>query len=670
MFSSATIQQKSDTVKAVLDQMTEKWRGSVSLEGNFNDPKTTIYDCYPFLFLKAFPLIDTESVDLLAIAGRLYATSIIIYDRIMERNNTAYLATNQAFSLQAMQWEANRLLHRLFPPDSIFWNRFQEYLVQHTEACILEQNFASGKRVWSEYTEEIALRIAVGKNGISRTAIAGLVEIVKDESFFKPLVESINQFNIACQMWDDLCDWKQDLQSATPSLLLSRFIKERPSFSSASDGAEKMKELARELYYDGHARFILELALESLDKANESAASVPELEWHHIIADLRNRCQALLKDVEQIVSNNISRVEKQPSFDLNLPPALNLWQQVAWDALGFVIEQWRLGFGEARHIMHLAREEGFGAEMEYHYGDLFQRALIADAFCDVDMVLKGSLEPVLRYETDYLLSCRQNSGVGGWKYFYNVPEIALDADDLGQIMQVLLRTERRTEAVSFCEGPLEVLLRDNIRTDGSIETWIIPAKGRSPEQERQAEFNQMKWGTGPDIDVMANFLYGLALYDSDRFSETILRGALYLETLQCEDGSWESRWYYGPFYGTYVCLRLLDLVRPDSSSIESAQRFLLNCRHSDNGWGMNIESDPLSTALALLGLAYTDKYGDCIGKSEIEQSLEYLNREKESDGGWRNIPFIRPRMSDSYGSRTITSMYVLKAATAWRGLFE
>lgn len=648
------IQQQIEATITVLERLQRGW-----FEGLVLNTDNGMYDGYPYLFLSAFPSLTPADVQSLALAGRLFAQSLFAYDNMIDEISL----TTSALGAQAMQFEAYHLLYQLFPPHAAFWGRFRSYMAKYANACLQEQRFASGERPWQEYTEPLALEIAVAKTGVAKATIAGLAELTQDDSLLEPLTESIHHYYIARQMWDDLCDWKEDLQTGIPSLLLSRVLHERPVQESQE---AILNQLARELYYGGHAQYILKLALESLDRADGLTADMPDLLWHRATAELRRQCKALLHDVNRIVHNNLQRVREQPKFTLTLPSAQSQWQQLAWDALRFIIRQWQLGFGEARHIMHLTHKEGFSTTQGYHYGDVFQRALIADALCDAAPLLDGHLGPVISCEANYLLSRRLTHGVGGWSYFPTVPELAPGADDLGQVMQVLLRSGHQEKVVEYCEAPLAVLLHDNARPDGPFETWIVPATGRTPQQERQAEFNRSKWGVGPDNEVMANLFYALALYDPVRFAETIQHGITYLESQQEANGSWVSRWYYGPYYGTYVCLRLFAIARPNSPTIRHALHFLRQSQGSDGGWGLEDTGDPLSTSLALLGLASVQEHDNDTGDLDrVEQALVYLQHGQESDKSWPSVQFIRPRMNEPYSSRTITNVYILKAAVAW-----
>lgn len=388
-------------------------------------------------------------------------------------------------------------------------------------------------------------------------------------------------------------------------------------------------------------------------------------------------------------------------------------------SLQFLAAQGQQGFAEAAHRMVFPQTQGFTSPQEEHQGDIFARALITDTLCDLRAHFGEVWQPLIEREINYLVGCQRQTGVGGWGYFPYLPELPPDADDLAQIMQVLVRSGRRDEAKKACELPLAVLLNDNYYPDGSFETWIIPKHNPTPEQQLQGEWARLAWGMGPDPDVMANLLYALALYDGERFSQVIEKGVTYLENQQKADGSWQSSWYHGPFYGTYVCLRLLALVRPLSPSIEQGMNFLGASQREDGGWGVEEISEPLSTTLALLGLAMspsreTDSvkgngvsppsdstlgkeqrdllHGDCVFRISppnlggekrnflhgdcVLKGLSYLQEcYQQSEQSWPSCRFIRMELGRAsgqvrailfYGSRTITTAFVIKAILAWQ----
>jgi hypothetical protein len=447
---------------------------------------------------------------------------------------------------------------------------------------------------------------------------------------------------------------------------------ERVAGGSTWPPLETATELAQRLYYDGHAEFLLQRALNELDRADEAVRYIPDLRFRQLIASLRDRCEELLGDICETVSENKQRVRAQSHVDVRLPEILPDWSPCSWSALKYLLNEWRRGFGEARHVMRFPRAKGFQVQRANQCGDVFQRALIADTFLDADAHLNGVLRDVIAYEVRYLLQSRRHDGIGGWAYFPELLELAPDADDLAQIVQVLRRTGHDAELEATCELPLRALL-DQAYPEGSFETWIIPAQDRSELQERQAWFAKNCWGTGPDVDVIANLLYALNLWDPERFRDPIARGLSYLESQQQGDGSWVSTWYHGPYYGVFVCLRALFTNRPESAAIPRAIEFLQDTQNADGGWGSDDMSDALSTALALCALSFFDLVKVQALRDMAVRALRYLESTQEKDGGWPKSPFIKMDMGRAsgkiihtltYGSRTITTNFVLKALLA------
>ena len=675
LFLPPSVRGKAQRIGEAIAEMQRSWPDRIVLGAS----TVSIFDYFPYLFVEAFPTIREADLDRFAVAARLYASSIFLHDKLFDQGaeRTAYasMAPVNALRIQAMQWEAYRLLHELFPSGSVFWEDFRRDLGQFSEASIEEQKFVAGGRAWGELSETLALEIAKGKNGIARTTIAGLAELEASRDAFQPLVEAIDGYNVARQMLDDLCDWKEDLEAGNPTLLLARVLRERPTWADDRELSDLGQAVGRGIYYGGHAQYLMELAVDHLDRADRLTAELPDLTWRRVLADLRRRCALFLDDLERIVVENLRRAADRQTIELTLPAPRDRWQEVAWRALGYLVEQWHLGFGEARHIMEFPHELGFSAAQEYQRGDVFQRALVADVLLDAEEIVSGQLRPILDQEVSYLLS-RRDPGRCGWRYFPDLPELPPDADDLAQILQVLERSGHRDEVGELCAGPLSILLEENRHPDGSFETWIIPASERTSEEDRQADFARRMWGTGPDPDVMANLLYALDLVDRDRYREEIRRGVEYLKEQQDRDGYWTSSWYHGPYYGTYVCLRLLARVSAQGSAIRSAADFVRRRQQRDGGWGEGERSNPLDTSFALLGLASLQTGGGTATEDldRAGRALEYLHRCGGEEESWPRCELIRMELGRatgavshvlSYGSRTITTAFVLKAALAW-----
>lgn len=356
------------------------------------------------------------------------------------------------------------------------------------------------------------------------------------------------------------------------------------------------------------------------------------------------------------------------------------WSCLEKYAIGFLLQQWALGFPESIHRMMFRHRDGFTGASEVQSGNIFQRALLADIFCDLNELSCQALKPVLSHEVTFLINSQRKTGIGGWSYFPDLPELPPDADDLGQVMQVLVRTENKDQIEACCYPSLTALLTENAYSDGSFDTWIVPRNNRSPEQERQFLFVQHAWGEGREVEVMANLLYALYLFDREKFHVTIENGTGYIKRRQHKSGAWESTWYAGCYYSTYACLRLISCWCPEWEGATKAARFILSAQNHDGGWGTGQKSDTISTALALLSLrllhdtgAWSDGW-----QFQLNNSLRFLESMRCEDNCWGDDPFFRMPMERAshkqgeilyFGSRTITTAYVLKALLAWRDRF-
>ena len=258
----------------------------------------------PYFFLPAFPSLSLPAVRPLALFGRLFASSIFIHDPLADRGLVAHESAASTLRIMALQFEAYRALHTVFPPDAALWDRLRGYLSDYAAACMEELAVASGARPWRDYREDVALRVAVGKSGLSRAIVAGLAELARDDGRLEPVMRALDQFNIACQMWDDLKDWRDDLEHGMPSLLLVRVLSERPG---KDEVAGAIDHVGRELYYGGHASYVLDLALAALDASDQLKRLVPELPWYRLVDVTRAKLLDTQRDLLRIIDRNVQQ---------------------------------------------------------------------------------------------------------------------------------------------------------------------------------------------------------------------------------------------------------------------------------------------------------------------------------------------------------------------------
>ena len=355
---------------------------------------------------------------------------------------------------------------------------------------------------------------------------------------------------------------------------------------------------------------------------------------------------------------------------IDLPEIVNPWQALSYKGLEHLLKEYANGFAATKHVMPFPREV-FQVDKDFQEGDVFQRALILDTLLDFNPELQNQLNTIIDAEADYLFNTRRKTGIGGWAYFPDLRELPPDADDLAQVMQVLLRADYSQTAIQYFEDALNVLFNDQANADNGWESWIIPKNNQTEEQQLQTIWVNKAWGTGSDIEVVANLVYALILFDSERFAPSIERGISFLLNLHKNSYCWESTWYYGDYYGTYVSLRAICAANGPESTIEGAIAFIENSRQPDGSWAEREESSPLQTALALLALSIGKKHIDLtIDEQWLASSLSYLQQTYDENGSWPASPFIRMPMGRpmgfvhtilTYESAAITSNYVAKA---------
>lgn len=263
----------------------------------------------------------------------------------------------------------------------------------------------------------------------------------------------------------------------------------------------------------------------------------------------------------------------------------------------------------------------------------------------------------------------------GWRYFNLCAEIPPDADDLAQVITLLVR-RRHSDREAVLAGPLRRLV-DNAQGKGRFRTWLVASAAEAETVDRQ-------WAAGRDPvhpEVVANLLHALCLLDAEAWRGEILAGAEWLVTLQ-DAGLWASYWYYGHGYGTHQVLRLIAAVSerwPDeaarlASAQHAARSALLGAQRPDGSWevarapmgllelGGTWELPPeraLETALILSALHYLPP--DEATLAAKERAIAFLESSQAPDGGFAAEPYYFTVGLQPHQSRCLTSAAVLSA---------
>lgn len=311
--------------------------------------------------------------------------------------------------------------------------------------------------------------------------------------------------------------------------------------------------------------------------------------------------------------------------------------------LSYLSKQHVIAYLESWHIYS-------NPEVGTYVGDIFPRAVIIDTLIDLKLAGYRVKKNVIDEDTKFLI---WSATEGGWRYFPKWADVPPDADTLGQILQVLSRLQYG--ALRVCENGITLLMKNSF-SDGSFNTWLV-------NDTRLLESANKVFGGGRDVEVVANILYGLYLYDKARFKKHILKGLSFLLSKQELDGSWTSTWYLRKYYGTYVCLRMLSEVINDSASYKKSLNFLLSNQMSDGSW----HRETTSTAFALLALSYVSRLSKATAASSLKKATDFLLSMQLKDGSWPTGPYVKmvnpedPSAFIEYSSRTVTTAFCLKA---------
>jgi squalene-hopene/tetraprenyl-beta-curcumene cyclase len=333
------------------------------------------------------------------------------------------------------------------------------------------------------------------------------------------------------------------------------------------------------------------------------------------------------------------------------------------------------GFDEAAHRMSFPRAAGFTGQADERIGLVFQRALIAEAL--LDAALAGFTVDWSGIDEDaaWLVDQRTPGMPGGWRYFPTLAELPPDADDLAVILRVLARAGR-SDVGELCDPSIELIASRLMSPAGGFPTWIIDPRDRGEVANLMRTAVAVHWGTGVDVEVVANLAYSVLAYHlvaADRFTAA----AGYVASRQEPSGGWRSSWYHSPLWATWACVRLLAHQNPRHPALAHAAAFLTQSQAADGGWGP-VENRVVDTALGLSAVSSLAAGRPGL-KPIVDRASASLARLQHADGTWpagRLIAMDTNRVATlagrgeprivSYGSRTVTTALCLQALSLTR----
>lgn len=605
------------------------------------------YKYYPKLFHNYFPLLNFYTINILSEAGYSYYLSILKLDSVMD--NKEFHNISQVLGLQE---ETIKKLASIYAYDHEFWDYWSKRKAEYFEAVFLE------KQLWNTPSLENYQEVADKKSAFGKVAIDCLYVLSKDkdEEIYKLLLESHKYFSIGFQLYDDVTDFCEDFNKKQFNWAVHKLSK-LVDFTKYNNDVSILNKL---LYIEGVGIDILNESISYLEKAKKIIEGLSEKSlWYGTIEDFkqtivgyRDITQGYIKTIQERAKIK-KAFKKSGFFDFE---KVNFF--CIFKGLEFIKSDFLQNYANLKHIMYLGSIEGFENDADIHSSDTFQRALLNDCLLDITQSFDIDTKQFFERENHYLIERRNSDDIGSWSYFPTVQEIAADIDDLGQIMQQFIKTGNTELIDKYCIKAINIAINERNQPNGGIETWIIPKDNLTEKQKKQDLFNSTKWGKGADVEVVANFVYALTLFDAEKYKSTISNAISYIISEQKEQGYWESRWYYGKFYGTYVCLRLLNEFPTQYESVkQKIKEFLIDSQNEDGSFDEE-QYKNLSTSFAIFCM-------NLLGFPELEKmkhkAQHYLIENQLSDGSWNAENFIKPKAHEPYKSKTLTTVFVLKA---------
>jgi len=601
------------------------------------------YDRYPALFQYYFSSIHFEKIEKLSEAGFDFYNSILKLDAIIDNQEL-----HRIFSVLDLQESAIKKLSTLFPEDSIFWNLWQQRKDEYKEAIYLE------KELHNNISDEKYADVADKKSAFGKIAIDSLYILTenKDEQLYQNLLLSHKYFSLGFQIYDDVIDFQEDFKKQQFNIAVYELSKK-----TDLKNFDNVEILNKIFFITGLGFELLQKSINSFIKA-KSYIHDTESGWFKTIDKMQNAVSAFHENTFAYIEilkkkNSLKKIPQNRTFiDYS-----NITESYIRKGLDFISKDFLENYSELNHFMWLSRSEGFENDNQLHYSDTFQRAMLNDCLAHISNKFNLFTTNFFNEENNYFLERTNNDDIGAWSYFPTVNEVAADIDDLGQIMQQFILADRKKLIDKYCLKSIDIAVKERNSENGGIETWIIPKIPYTEKQKKQDFFNTTKWGRGPDVEVVANFLYALFLYDAQKYSKTIKDGINYIISQQDKDGFWKSRWYYGNYYGTYVCTRLLNCFpKYYTDTKQKSLQFLLKTQNKDGSFG-DTENYILSTSFARLSLGLiSDVNSQC-----YNDSAKFLISKQQYDGSWRAENFIKPKTNEPYKSKTLVTAFALKS---------
>jgi hypothetical protein len=266
-------------------------------QGNNGGIRFSPFYYYPFLFASAFPAVPVENLRDLALANRILLEAILLSDKRIDE--TRRWTPEDFFLVDRYYQKAFEILFPIFPLEHPFWKETRRWFFQYARAIYKEQNLYRHRL--TPYTHQEFYEISTGKVALIKTNLLAMYWLSNESGVLAPLMESQDRFLVGFQCFDDLRDWKEDLQQENFTFLLSRVFFEGALLQRIR-GAEwpSRAEIGQVLYHKGIAEDHLRLAEHYFQEALDFAKEVYVPAWREVVSGFLRHCHTMRQDLVEI----------------------------------------------------------------------------------------------------------------------------------------------------------------------------------------------------------------------------------------------------------------------------------------------------------------------------------------------------------------------------------
>lgn len=582
-------------------------------ELDFEDTRLNAYYMYPCMFREDFPEMDEDLFVELSVCGILYFKYIITFDKQLDgdlHQNVEELFYNSFLAQESIK----ALIEFIHPQEDVYFKKMNEYIKEYIYALRAEKQICKD---YQEYT--YVLR---GKSAIAKCFVAAMAVKTKRYEKMSVLEESQDCFYEAFQLFDDFKDIKEDLKAGRHTWLTDQINESKGNYYSQ---LHEMHEIEK----------VFQLINYNCDRA--IAKSGKGEGWLKNIYLLKSKARMVYGDIlkrDFYVDYSIVK-DTNNLYSINeLINKIELYLEKTYE---------NGGFSQIVHYMSFPTSEGYKSDVN-QAGDTFGRTYLMNVLNE----LSGFLETLKGIENPkYIASLLENVTKvykTGWSYFPNLNELAPDIDTLSEVIKFANYTKDK-ELCNKVNEAIDFVISNCVKEDGSIDTWMLSTENLSEQEIYGKEFANQRWKIRQDPEVVANFVHAISIYKqyNKDVSKYVGRSVAYLKHCQGEDGFWNSSWYCGKMYGTYVCARAIIQNDSNDEIIDKILENILNM-FDEGGKYKNpfVINDYLYCILTIIDILKCRFINDTKINNILESVTIYLSRVIDDEEGFIGTsPFIK-----------------------------